>query len=250
MLRALLALCFLFSTALLAGLQEQSPSANALAGISLLSDSVAESYLSPAHTISGISCFYHRPYNMGELPVYGIATAVKRDWLSVSAGAVYLNHPDYLWQNPYLNIAVDSGKLCLGAGLNLDYSLVGESDSHYLFSGSYAAKYRYRDSHLELKALHLNAPEQELCLSIAQNLSGRNMLGFGVARDSAGKNSLKAGMSIALCENLQLYSSWQNEPARFGAGLNILMGKWHILCCLRNHPRLAASQAFALEYAW
>lgn len=250
MLRALWAVCFLLCSLLFAESQEPAPSANALAGITLLSDSVADSYLSPAHQISGVSCYYFRPFDMGDIPFYGIATGFRRQYLYLAAGALYLDHADYTWHNPYLNLALECGGWQIGAGLHLESSQVQGAAARFEYSATVAARYRYRDSHLELRAYKPNLPEGEYSLSLAQDLAESGSLAFMLQKDRSGDICYKTAAKTELNKYLSLYASWQNNPARFGTGIQLSYAGWKLLYSLRSHPRLNMSQAFALEYSW
>lgn len=250
MLRALLALCLLLCSGLMAEVLELSPSANALAGISLLSDSVADTYLSPAQRVNGCSCYYIRPFGMGDIPFYGIATGFERDWLYLAAGSMYLNHPDYQWHNPYLNLCIEYACLAVGAGVHLDYSQVESAEALFDYSLAYAARYRYRASSLELRAYKPSLPEGEYSLSLAQDVLESGSLGLALVKEKSGEICYKTAVNAQLNNYLRLYGSWQNNPARFGAGINCNYAKWSLIYSLRSHPRLSMSQAFALEYTW
>jgi len=229
---------------------EHSPAANALSGITLLSDSVADYSLSPTIGHTGISTFYHRPFNMSEIAVVGFATAAARNRFILAGGSTYLHHSDYSWHNPFLSAAYHYYGIALGISGHMVYDSVKDVDSEYDFSYDLAARYSHKDYGAELKFLRVGSSDEQLTISMKAALSEGVYTATSYVYESGGKDYFRAGIQTDINQYLSVYGSWQNEPNRFGLGAKLGIEPWSLIYSLRTHPQLDLSHAIALQRNW
>jgi len=246
MLKGLLS-CFFLLGVLSAQIVEYSPSANALSGISLLSDSVSDIRLSPVMAKGGIASYYHRLFNIPDITVFGFTTAARLKHLTLAGGSSYLNHPDYNAHNPYFNLCYSIHGLSLGTTGHLEYDSVKDAGARYLFCWDLGAAYTTNFFAAEFKTLRINTSDARKSLSLKLNLNEDISTAVALVHDDGVGYSYRVGTNTALHEYLNLFSSWQNDPHRFGLGLCLNLESWCITYSIRSHPQLDLSHSLGLE---
>lgn len=249
MKRALL-FTILSSVPLLAFCLSYSASANALSGLSILSDSVADHAISPVLQVCGLSFTYHRPFNTPGINVYAVHSAVSKYDLHIAVGNTYLNHQDYDSHNPYLNLNYFYKGLGLGATGHLLYDTIQDTDAEYSFCYDLGIGYEHQNFAAELKMLRVNDDEEESSLSVMGYLGADVQAALGYFYSKNYRDNLRIGVNTELNQFLSLYGSWQNEDSRFGAGLKVSVENWSLIYAIRTHPKLDPSHAISLELYW
>ena len=249
-MRCCLLLCLFLTSALYAGPLELTPSANALNGITLLSDDPGDCYLSPCLGVAGSSSYYFRPYNTPEIKVFGFCGANTIGSFTFAAGTNYISHPDYVCHNPFLNAAVDVGVLSVGATAHMISDCVQDEDAHLDFSYDLGACFSHGDSALELKALRLGSSEKQLCFTTAGSIAEAIIPSLSYVYEPEYKDCLRFGLKTTIHPLLTLDGSWQSEPNRFGLGIGLTLDAWNLYYGLRTHPELNISQGIALTWDW
>ncbi len=243
-------LLFLCSAASLVHAREYSASANALSGLNILSDSVADHAISPVQGQAGFSTFYHRPFNMSAISIFGLHNAVRKGPLCLAVGNSYLWHQDYTWHNPYLSLGYHSQHLQIGAGGQLIYDAVGNEDGHYKWSFDLAVAGSYEDYGVELKLLNKDQVDECYSLSLSADLTPKISLAGGCFVMPGQENSLRIGVKAPVNQYLSLMGSWQSELSRFGAGISLNVDPWSLTYSVRSHPELCSSHSVSLELYW
>ena len=249
-MRCCVLLCLLLTSALYAGPLELTPSANALNGITLLSDNPADCYLSPNLSEAGSSSYYFRPFNAPEIKAFGFCGATALGVFKFAAGTNYLSHPDYAWHNPFLNAAFDVGLLSVGATAHMNSDSVQDEDAHLDFSYDLGACIYHGDSALELKALRLDSPDKQFCISTSGSIAEAITPAISYVYEPDHKDCLRFGLKTTLHPLLALDGSWQSEPNRFGLGIALTLDAWNLYYGLRTHPELNISHGIALAWDW
>jgi len=249
MFRVLILILMLSAPFLLSG-QYYSATSNALSGLSILSESVADYSLSPVLGESGISSFYHRPFNTPGIDIFGLHSAIAKNDLILAVGTSYLGHKDYCRQNPYLNLNWTYQGLIVGATGHLLYDAVGQEDGQYLWSWDLGLKYTYQGYSAQLLLLHKDLYDEAYQISVKASPSRDVDLGIGYQRNPNMEDLLSLGIVVRLNDYLGVLSSWQNQQSRFGGGLMLHLGQWSIGYSVRSHPDLDLSHAISLDYSW
>jgi hypothetical protein len=234
----------------LSAVEEYSASANALSGITLLSDSVADYSLSPIMQISGLSTFYNRPFNSSTVSILGLHNAIKRNQLFAAVGTSYLHHEDYVKHNPYLNVHYRWRGISFGATGHLFYDTVGSDDAQTDFSYDLGAGFAHDGYAAELKLLRAGLDSEQLCFDIKGRLSPELDAALSYVDESHHEDYLRVGLKLKLHEIITLYGSWQNEPNHFGMGLRVNPGSWSLMYSIRTHTALDPTHAISLDIPW
>lgn len=249
MKRALLFIV-LSSVPLLAFCFSSSASANALSGLSIISDSVADCAISPVLHVSGLCFSYLSPFAVPGIKVFSVHNAISRRDLHVALGSTYLHHQDYNSHNPYLNLNYLYKGISLGATGHLLYDTIQDSDAEYSFSYDLGIGYEHKDFAAELKTLRIDQDEEESSLSLMGYLEPDIRVALGYFHSKNYEDRIRVGVNTELNQYLSLYGSWQNEDSRFGVGVKISVEDWSLIYAIRTHPKLNASHAIALELYW
>ena len=64
------------------------------------------------------------------------------------------------------------------------------------------------------------------------------------------RNNYCLATSFAIAKPLLLQCSWQNEPARFGVGMKVMLGKMSVMYAVRTHTELGLTHIVDLGSAW
>lgn len=234
---------------LAAVLTENSASANALSGITLLSESVSDFYLSPILGSTGICATWYKPFGNTDTAIYGLHSAFLMRNVIVATGINYLDHQDYRWQDEYLSLSLNYSSLALGASQHLVYEKIGE-DSWYKWDNDYGAKISSKTAAAELRYLRARSDDASLVLSASTQLNTSSSVCSAYTWRKRDKGSYAFATSYQIASPLVLQSSWQSEPARFGMGLKVIMGKLALMYGIRSHPELSLTHCLDLEATW
>jgi len=250
MRKALIFLSIFLIGALSATLVEYSPTANALNGITLLSDSVTDYSLSPVLALTGISSFYQRPFNTSEIAVLGFGVAAARNRFIFAGGTTYLHHSDYSWHNPFLNLSYNYYGISVGTSGHMVYDSVQDEDSRYDFSWDLGARYGYKDYGAEVKIIRIGSEDEQLAISMKAELSEGIGTSTSYVYETGGNDFFRAGLHTEINKYLAVFGSWQNEPNRFGFGLRFGIEPWSLMYSIRTHPQLDVSHGISLDIDW
>lgn len=246
-LAALLAIVFCASLSAL--ITEHSASANALSGVTLLSQSVSDFYLSPVTGITGISATWYKPFGISDTSVFGLHNAFPMDKVIIASGINYLDHPDYRWQDEYLSLSLNYSSLALGATQHLVYEKIG-SDTWFAWDNDFGIKLMGDTSELELRYLRCRSADASLVFSASSGLTKYSTVSSSYTWRKDNQGSYAFASSYQIASPLLLQSSWQNDPARFGVGLKVYLGSVSLMYGIRTHPELALTHCLDLEAAW
>ncbi len=228
---------------------ETSASASSLSGITLLSVSPSDYIISPIIGQTGISSGFQVPYGIAGVATYGLHTAFPVRNFIAASGIVYLNHPDYRWQDEYLALGVYYKGLKLGATQHLRFEKIANEgwltwDNDFAIavnSKQYATELRYNSCQTRDAALTMSA-------STKVNESATLCSAFTWRKHEADNYSVASSYQVA--RSLKLNCSWQSQPARFGVGITVLMGKLNLLYAVRTHTELSLTHNLDLGASW
>ena len=249
--KALFCLCFLL-VLVSAGavVTEDSASANALSGITLLSCSVSDFALSPTIPATGIAFSCNLPFYLTDCAVYSLNAASGLGPCIFSSGAGFLGNSDYRWQDYHLGLAFHYQELSLGASGHLIYEKFSTGDSYHDWTGDFALSYRGEDYGSEIKYLHAGLEDAELHVSVS------SLIVPGVTGASTyvyvphGKDNYRCATTMEIGDLFELQSSWQSDPARFGAGVQFRLGSFSVMYGIRTHPELSLSHSLDFGIQW
>ncbi len=242
----LLLLCLAPLSALIG---EYSASANALNGITMLSQSVADHAISPIVFANGVVFSRHSPFGLGETTYYGWHNAVPTGLMQVSTGINYLAHPDYRWQDQYLSLRLGGTAFALGATQHLFYEKIGDK-SWYTWDNDLALSFMQDGYGTEIRWLHLRGKDTALVLSAQTAFSDDSSLCSSYTYREDGPDCYGVASSYEIAEVLLLQTSWQSEPARFGIGCKFIIGTFELMYSLRTHPELDLTHSIDIGSLW
>ena len=249
MTRVLIMLALLLAPVIVSG-QYNSATSNALSGMSMLSDSVADYAYSPILGETGISSSYHRPFNTPGIDILGLHSAISKGDLIIAMGTGYLHHEDYCQQNPYLNLNYGLAAFRFGVSGHLAYDSIKDEDGEYHFSYDLGVAYSLNDYRAEILLLQKGQDDERLTLSLGAKPEPRVSFATGYQVLKTGKNVISMGVRADLSEHLGILSSWQSLQNRFGLGIAVNLAQWTINYGIRSHPDLDYSHAISLDYSW
>lgn len=249
--KAFLCLCFgLLAASLGSVITEDSASANALSGITLLSQSVSDLALSPTINKTGIAFSYHFPFSEADCGIYSLNTATRLKPFLISAGGAFLDQGDYRWQDFHLGLAFHYRELSLGYSEHLIHEKFSTEHSYHTWTGNLALSYRSELYGSEIRLLHLGEEDAELHLAassrIVEDVYGASTYVYA----PHGDDSYRFATSFAIGESFLLQASWQNNPPRFGAGLKFAYRSGEIMYAIRSHTELNLSHSLDLGFNW
>ena len=224
-------------------------SANALAGVTLLSESVADFQLSPALPFTGIAASGHLPFSAPEAGTFSLSTAHKLSFLVLNAGVSHSGDADYSLQDFRLGLALNYEGLSAGYAqhLTLESAATG---SYQSWSGDVAVSYRTPGYGYEARLLRIGKEDTELHLSVSTKIVTGIQAASSYVYNPGGPDGYRLATSIEVTDNLLLQSSWQSSPNRFGAGLKFQLKGWDLMYAIRTHPDLRLSHSLDLGYTW
>ncbi len=233
-----------------ADLTEESASANALSGITLLSDNVGDRYLSPIITATGIDFSYHYPFGDADCAVLGFHNAVRSGILNTAVGISLLNHPDYRWQDHYLSLNIGTPELAVGYTQHLLFERVGQDDPYYQWSGDVALGFQGDPYGTEIRYIRMGTSDAQLHLTASTRIASDIIVATDYVYSARYKDSVRCATSYDIGGVLRMSTSWQTEPPRFAFGIGIRMASGNITYALRTHPRLNTSHSFDIGFSW
>jgi hypothetical protein len=249
MYRSLL-LLLVWTVPLSATVVEYSPIANALNGVTMLSDSPADYALSPVIGVAGVASFYHKLFNTPGISVYGLHSAIDKDPLILALGTTYLDSPDYRYYDPYISLSLNLDGAALGYTQHLVYDSIQGSDASYRWLGDVALKIDSGDYGSEIKYIRMGSDDAQLHLTASAVLSEGIETATAYVWEPKGNSYFCASASTSFSSYFALYSSWRTDSARFGMGLRIIVEGFSVIYAVRSHPELDLSHSFGFEMHW
>ena len=228
---------------------ENSASANALSGMTILSASPADYTLSPLIGESGICLSWHQLYGISDINFYGLHSAFPVKPLILATGIDYLAHQDYRWQNEYLALSIKLSSFRLGATQHLIYEKI-EDQSWYTWDNDFALSFQNIRLVSEIRCNNIRTEEKTFTLAAAFNANENSSFAASYSFRPKEKDSYSLATSLTIAKPLIIQSSWQNEPARFGLGLKVLIGKLNLMYAVRTHTELNLTHIVDLGSAW
>lgn len=250
--KAILCLGLLLSSgvALNGVVTEDTASANALSGITLLSESVADLGLSPTIAKTGFALSYNLPFSSAGCGVYSLNSGTGIGPFIASAGASFMDQQDYRWQDVHLGLAWHHKELGIGYSEHLIHEKFSNGASYHTWTGNLAITYRRNDHGSEIRLLHMGQDDAEY------HLSASSIVVEGVYGSASyvyapnGDDSFRFASSIKIAQPFLIQASWQNAPPRFGAGLKFSHKDWEIMYAVRSHAELSLTHALDIGYNW
>lgn len=233
-----------------ADLTEESASANALSGITFLSDNVADRYLSPIICSTGVDFSYHYPFGDTDAGVIGFHNAFRYGIVNTAVGFSLLSHPDYRWQDQYLSLNIGSPELALGYTQHLLFERIGEDDAYYTWSGDVGLGFQGDIYGTEIRYIRMGTSDAQLHLTASTRIAEDVMVATDYVYSKRYRDSIRCATSYDIAGVLRLSTSWQDEPPRFGFGIGLRLAHGNITYAVRSHPRLDLSHCFDIGFSW
>lgn len=246
-------LCFLLfvfvSPFLAAATMDNSASANALSGITILSTSPADYLISPLIGTTGICLSWQQPYGINNLNLYGLHSAFPIRPVILATGIAYLDHPDYRWQDEYLALSASFSGLRLGITQHLIYEKI-EAESWLTWYNDFALAYQKKGWGAEIRGNNIQTEDFALTFSGSIPANETTLISPAYTFREKAKDSYCLATSFIIAKPLSLQCSWQNEPARFGLGMKVLIGNINVMYAVRTHTELGLTHIVDLGSAW
>jgi len=233
-----------------AEITEDTASSSALCGITMLSESVGDYVLSPIIGKSGICFSYHKPFSAAGTDVYSLASSWKLKPVMLHSGISYLDHPDYLRQNPYLGVALHTEFASLGYTQHLIYERISTDNSYYVWTADLALSFWSKEYITEIRYLHITEADAELHLGTGTWLGESTLVATDYVYKPHGRDSYRAASSFCIGRLLLIQSSWQTEPSRFGFGIKLMLKSGELMYSIRTHPALNLSHCVDIGFNW
>ncbi|MDP2172217.1 MAG: hypothetical protein Q8M98_03650 [Candidatus Cloacimonadaceae bacterium] len=229
---------------------EESASANALGGITMLSHSVSDYALSPIIGRTGISFSYHRPFSIEDTTVYGIHNAVNFGSIVVSTGMNYLQHSDIRSQDNYLGFSLNLSNFALGYTQHLHYAKISTNDSYYEWDADVALSLWKKQYATEIRYVRMGSIDPQLHLGASTEVAPGISFAGSYVYAPHGDSSYRAASSYKVANLITFQSSWQSEPPRLGFGVKFTLGYAELMYAVRTHPELNLSHGIDLGLRW
>ncbi|MCK9557877.1 MAG: hypothetical protein PHQ78_03220 [Candidatus Cloacimonetes bacterium] len=235
---------------LAASIDEDSAMANALSGLSLLSNSVADYRISPVMQIRGFCTNYMRPFNSPDISIYGLHNAISLNNLFIGVGNSYLYHSDYTKHNTYLNAHYLLRGISVGATGHMIYDSVAGEDGEYEWYYDLGTAFNRGSYAAEIKLLRCKSPLQQTAYSLKGSLSEDLDAALGYVQQKEQNDYFRVAVTANLLSLITLYGSWQSDPNRFGMGVQVNTHTWSLMYSIRSHSTLDPGHAVSLDIYW
>lgn len=233
-----------------ADLSEDSASANALSGVTALSDSPADRILSPLVLASGSVFSYHLPYGDADTKVLGFHNGSRLGIGHGGFGVSWIGHPDYTWRDHYLSYALGGRDFALGYTQHLLYEGFSSGESYYTWSGDLGMGFYSGDYGSEVRWLRIGSDDAQWHFTAITHLNEYSSLATDYVYQVHGKDSVRAASSIWIGKALVIQTSWQSEPPRFGFGTKLKLSYGSVMYAVRTHPELGLSHSIDIGFGW
>lgn len=231
---------------------ESTASLSGLNGITMLSSNPADHAFSPLIGSRGISYSLCNNFGTSVANVYGLGVADRAGIFQLASGIRLQSSEDYRWQDQYASLAImDPGNhVGIGATLHLDYQKAGCAPSTYDWSWDAACKADWGDYGMEFRLIRMDSEDRQLHITAVSRLYSDMAFATTYVWGKNGYASLRTASSYTITDEIILQSSWQSNPSRFGAGLQIKIDKLNLSYAIRTHNELNLTHCFDLGYSW
>jgi len=225
-------------------------STNALSGITILSNSIADFALSPNISNTGIAFSAHIPFGMTDCTVYCLNTATQFNPFILSTGIAHLDQGDYRNQDYFLGLAFHYKNLTLGYTEHLQYEKISTGNSYHTWLSNVALTYSCPEYGAEIKSLHLTSSDEEWHISAMVKIIDEVYGAGSYVYIPNYEDNYRIATSIKLNEPLSLLVSWQNTPSQFGMGIKLKIKRGELTYAIRTHSELNLSHSLDLGFNW
>lgn len=228
---------------------ENSASANALNGCPLLSQSVCDYALSPVNGSYGLGSSYSSPFSIPGLHVFGLHTAFPSRWLGYALGTSYLSAEDYDLQSYYLNLHLKLGDILIGSNQHLEFEIISNDDTHIETKTDFGIRLGGRFPS-EISLLGLGSQDRIYSFSFGSHISKRSFTAVTYRTDWDKDFIYCIASQYNITDGFRIMSSYQDEPTRFGAGIELSVLNLRVLYAIRTHIELNLTHAIDLSFDW
>lgn len=229
---------------------EDTAATSALSGITQISDSVGACLLSPLIPVSGISFSSQIPFGMADCAVYTLNAASAIQPVRVNFGASILDQGDYRWQDLRLGAAASLRDFSFGVAGHLILESFSSGKSYQRWSPDCAVGWNQAPWSAELRCLRLGADDGQYQLGASYQITPDLTTAAAYALLPGGKDTVRVASVCRIGKLVRLQCSWQNAPARFGAGASLRLGITDIAYSIRTHPDLNLTHSLDLCLYW
>jgi hypothetical protein len=227
---------------------ESTASLSGLNGITMLSSNPGDHAFSPLIGSRGISYSLCNNFSTALANVYGLGVSDRAGIFHLASGIRLQNAEDFRWQDQYASVAVmDPGNhVGIGATLHLDYLKAGNSPSAYNWSWDAACKADWGDYGMEFRLIRMDSEDRQLHITAVSRLYSDMAVATTYIWGKNGYASLRTASSYTITDDIVMQTSWQSNPSRFGAGLQIRFDNLNLGYAIRTHSELDLTHCFDL----
>jgi hypothetical protein len=229
---------------------EDSASASALGGITMLSESVSDYGQTPIVGKTGVAFSYHRAFGNADSNVFSLNQGSGWYPFIVSSGVSYLNHPDYRWEDFHLGLGLHYQTLALGYTQHLIHEKISTGDSYNTWTGDLALSFWGEEYGTEVRIQHIGALDAQLHLTAGTKFADGVLFATDYVYRPHAPDCYSAATSYNIGSFMLVQSSWQSEPPRFGMGIKLMAKGAEVMYAIRTHPDLSMSHSVDLGFSW
>ena len=122
--------------------------------------------------------------------------------------------------------------------------------SWYTWDNDFALSFQNKRFGSEIRCNNIRTEERTFTLSANFNANENSSFATSYSFRPKEKDSYSLATSLSIAKPLIIQSSWQSEPARFGLGLKVLIGKVNLMYAVRTHTELDLTHIVDLGSAW
>ncbi len=255
----LIILLFLFGMQSLGAVAESippSPLLTASCGITLLADDPSALLVSPFPENAGVQTGFTQLYGLSQLPRYSIAATTSRKRYRLGVGAVHLDHPLYTETQISAAISYDMGAVqpavamrvlrSAAQGYRRDSILLLDAGLQYQMPPVIS---RLWLSNITQKEIFDQSLPVQLNWELAAEVLPQAILGVSLEKEEGFDFSLRIGSRYQVLKPLLLVASYQYQPNRLGAGMEVTLGKIRVSYGLQSHSQLELTHCIGVGCA-
>ncbi len=233
-----------------------SPSANALSGLTSLTNSPGNSLNNPSLAYPGLEISTANLYQINEIKFHNLAVSTKYSKIFLNITEQYLGNELYYENQNTLNL----GYTCKTLNFGIAGRYIFSQTENYanvnatLLDVATNIKFDRTICHLIIKNVTatkvsgLQLPVYHIC-EVSHQLNKTITLAVGVEKQNSQSPSFKFGTKYTLSKNCSILLSTQNEPYKIGTGLEIKVGKYGMHYSISTHSYLNPTHYVSLIYA-
>ena len=234
---------------------ENSAVANASSGINLIYLTPSSAYYNPAFFAKGIETSYTALFSLNELSYYNLCGGVKLKRFNISSGLSYLDNPEYVEGTYFVGMSASFMKTNFGLTARTLFNKIGD-DAYkiaYLFDVGFHKKFSRLSIAMSCKNITASRFDGEklpiyMLSEASYKLTSKSVFALGIEKQTQQDFIFRFALSYKVSRYFSIFSGYQFDPQRIGAGFLVKIKKINFSYSIRTHDYLNLTHYLSLGY--